>query len=176
MSFIILAAIAYTVRKYSFPAVSTVNSSAPPSLCQSPIGLAQDAPPQTLTMFSHRLSAGFPSPATDYTDDSLDLNDYLIRNKPASFLFTVRGDSMIGACIENGDKVVVDRALNPKHQDIVVAVVDGEYTIKRLCKTQGRVELHPENPAYSPITFADGAELQIWGVVVGVVRRYNGPR
>ena len=119
----------------------------------------------------HRISAGFPSPAADYADEGLDLNEYLVRNKPSTFMFTVRGDSMTGAGIFEGDKVVVDRSSRPKHRDIVVAVVDGEYTIKRLFKHRGRVELHPENTNYRPITFADGAELQIWGVVVGVVRR-----
>ncbi len=79
---------------------------------------------------------------------------------------------MVGASIEDGDKVVVDRALNPKHNDIVVAVLQGEYTIKRLFKHMGRVELHPENSSYPPIKFKDGLELQVWGVVVGVVRRY----
>jgi DNA polymerase V len=87
-------------------------------------------------------------------------------------MFTVRGDSMKGAGIEDGDKVVVDRSLQAHNQDIVVAVVNGDYTIKRLYRHQNRVELHPENPHYPPITFTDGAELQIWGVVVGVVRRY----
>lgn len=144
-----------------------------PSLSQTPIGLTQDAPAFEITLFSHRISAGFPSPATDYAEDGLDLNEYLVRNKPATFMFTVKGDSMIGASIEEGDKVVVDRALRPKHNDIVVAVVDGEYTIKRLFKQMGRVELHPENPAYPPIDFHDGSELVVWGVVVGVVRRYS---
>ncbi len=126
-----------------------------------------------LRLLTHRLSAGFPSPATDYSDEGLDLNDYLVRNKPATFMFTVRGDSMIGAAIEDGDKVVVDRALTAKNRDIVVAAVDGEYTIKRLYKYRGKVELRPENPNYPAITFGDGTELQIWGVVVGVVRRYT---
>jgi DNA polymerase V len=88
-------------------------------------------------------------------------------------MFTVRGDSMIGASIEDGDKVLVDRALTPKSNDIIVAVVDGEYTIKRLYRYRGRVELRPENPNYPPIILAEGAELQTWGVVVGVVRRYT---
>ena len=143
------------------------------SLCQTPVCLEHEMPKVGATLLSHRLSAGFPSPAADYAEESLDLNEYLIRNKPASFLFTIRGDSMIGASIENGDKVVVDRAITPKHLDIVVAVVDGEYTIKRLIKTRGKVELRPENPSYAPITFKEGSELVIWGVVVGVVRRYG---
>ncbi|MEF8707430.1 MAG: translesion error-prone DNA polymerase V autoproteolytic subunit [Candidatus Accumulibacter propinquus] len=125
-----------------------------------------------IRLLAHRMSAGFPSPAADYAEDGLDLNDYLIRNKPATFMFTVRGDSMIGASIEEGDKVIVDRALTPKSRDIIVAVVDGEYTIKRLYKYRGRVELRPENPNYPSIVLKDGADLQTWGVVVGVVRRY----
>ena len=80
---------------------------------------------------------------------------------------------MIVAGIHDGDKVVVDRALKAKHNDIVVAVVDGEYTIKRLYKYRGRIELRPENPDYQPITFTEGNELQIWGVVIGVVRKYT---
>ena len=89
-------------------------------------------------------------------------------------MFTVRGESMIGAGIFDGDKVVVDKSIKPKHNEIVVAVVDGEYTIKRFYKYRGVIELRPENPSYPAITFQDGNELQIWGVVVGVVRRYTG--
>ncbi|MCB1959251.1 MAG: translesion error-prone DNA polymerase V autoproteolytic subunit [Rhodocyclaceae bacterium] len=126
-----------------------------------------------LRLLSHRISAGFPSPATDYVEEGLDLNDYLVRNKPATFMFSVKGDSMIDASIEDGDKVIVDRALTPNHNDIVVAVIDGEYLLKRLYKHSGRIELRAENPAYQPIEFQDGCELLVWGVVVGVVRRYN---
>ncbi len=142
------------------------------TLSQSPESSQEDAPAFECKVISHRISAGFPSPAGDYVEDGLDLNDYLVRNKPSTFMFAVKGDSMVGASIESGDKVVVDRAQHPKHNDIVIAVVDGEYTIKRLFKNQGRVELHPENPSYQPIVFNDGEELQVWGVVVGLVRRY----
>lgn len=146
------------------------------TLSQAPMNLKLDSLAFEFRLLSHRISAGFPSPATDYVEDGLDLNDYLVRNKPATFMFTVKGDSMTGASIEEGDKVVVDRAQQPKHDDIVVAVVDGEYTIKRLFKHMGRIELRPENPAYTPITFHDGSELVVWGVVVGVVRRYASKR
>jgi DNA polymerase V len=136
------------------------------ALAASPLGFE-------LRLLNHRISAGFPSPAGDYAEDGLDLNNYLVQNKPATFMFTVRGESMIVAGIHDGDKVVVDRALKAKHNDIVVAVVDGEYTIKRLYKYRGRIELRPENPDYQPITFTEGNELQIWGVVIGVVRKYT---
>lgn len=118
------------------------------------------------------LPAGFPSPAADYEEDSLNLGDYLGCGKPSVFIFTVAGDSMIGAGIEDGDKVIVDRALTPKHRDIVVAIIDNEYTLKRLHNNYGRIALHAENPAYKPLEMSDGQQLEIWGVVVGVVRRY----
>ena len=146
------------------------------TLSQNPLNLKLDTLAFEFRLLSHRISAGFPSPATDYVEEGLDLNDYLVRNKAATFMFTVKGDSMTGASIEEGDKVVVDRAQHPKHGDIVVAVVDGEYTIKRLFKHMGRVELRPENAAYPPIVFLDGSELMVWGVVVGVVRRYASKR
>ena len=143
------------------------------TLSQAPQGLASELSVSEIQLIVHPLSAGFPSPAGDYAADGLDLNTYLIQNKPATFMFTVRGESMIVAGIHDGDKVVVDRALKPKHKDIVVAVVNGEYTIKRLYQYKGRIELRPENPSFSSITFSEGQELQIWGVVVGVVRRYS---
>lgn len=144
-----------------------------PNLSQIPESLLEDAPAFEFKLINHRLSAGFPSPAGDYEEEGLDLNDYLVSNKPATYMFSVRGDSMIGASIEDGDKVVVDRSLRPKHDDIVVAIVDGEYTIKRLYIQRECIELRAENPAYPPITFTSGSELQVWGVVVGVVRRYS---
>lgn len=143
------------------------------TLSQSPGLFVQGASGHRMRLVLHRLSAGFPSPAADYAEDGLDLNDYLVRNKPASFMFTVKGDSMMNAGIVEGDKVIVDRSVNPKSKDIVVAVVNGEYTIKRLYKFAAKVELRPENPNYQPIVFKEGSELEIWGVVVGVVRRYG---
>jgi DNA polymerase V len=144
-----------------------------PSLSQTPEIAAQNPPLAEIRLLCHRISAGFPSPAADHADDELDLNEYLISNKSSTYMFSVKGDSMSGAGIENGDKVVVDRSLSPAHDDIVVAVVNGEFTIKRLFKRRGKIELHAENPAYAPITFAEGSELQVWGVVTGVVRRYT---
>jgi DNA polymerase V len=119
--------------------------------------VAMEPAARELRLLSHRISAGFPSPAADYLEEGLDLNDYLIRNKPATFLFTVKGDSMIGASIEEGDKVIVDRALTPKHGDIVVAVIDDEYTLKRLYNHMGRIELHPETQPTAPSSSRTGA-------------------
>ena len=146
------------------------------TISQSPERPNKNTPPLPITLIKHRISAGFPSPAGDYIEESLDLNQYLIRNKPATFIFSVKGDSMINASIDEGDKVIVDRSLKAKHNDIVIAVIDANYTIKRLYKSHGIVELRPENPSYQAIKFNNGSELQIWGVVIGVVRRYTSKR
>lgn len=144
----------------------------PASLSQAPLSLDQFAHHQRFRVVLSRIPAGFPSPAADHAEEGLDFNEFLVRNKAATYIFTVTGDSMSGAGIENGDKVVVDRSLAPAHDDIVVALVNNEFTIKRLYKRRGQIELRPDNPAYPPITFQEGSELQVWGVVVGVVRKY----
>lgn len=104
-------------------------------------------------------------------EDGIDLNDFLVRHKSASFLFRVRGDSMLMAGIIDGDRVVVDRSIEAKHNHIVIAVLNGEYTIKRLYRNGNQIELRPDNPAHHPIRLAPDAEFQVWGVVVGVARR-----
>mgnify|MGYP002662002571 FL=1 len=157
------------VRSTPPPFVTETRLAPTVSQVQEAIALDPTSPPLRLVL--HRVQAGFPSPATDYIEEGLDLNDYLVRHRAASFLFTVQGYSMQGAGIVDGDKVVVDRSIDPQHNHIVIAVVDGEYTIKRLYWRGSRIELRPENPAFQPICFSDGSQLEIWGVVVGVVRR-----
>ncbi len=136
--------------------------------------MAKYGMPLLLPLAAHRIPAGFPSPATDYVEGALDLNDYLVQHPAATFLFSVQGHSMQGAGILDGDKVVVDRSVPARHGHIVIAVVDGEFTLKRLYQRHNRLELHPENPAFHPIRLTGGKQLEIWGVVVGVVRRYRG--
>jgi DNA polymerase V len=125
--------------------------------------------PVFLPLFSHKVAAGFPSPADDYIEDHLDLNKLLIKNKAATFFLRVKGDSMVNAGIHNGDIIVVDRSVEPVDGSVVVAVVDGELTIKRLVLCNGVAELRAENPKYSPIRFKEGQELTIWGVVTSAV-------
>jgi DNA polymerase V len=129
------------------------------------------ATPLKLPLFGHRVKAGFPSPADDYIEAWLDLNDHLIEHKGATFFVTASGDSMTGAGIQEGNLLVVDRAVEARDGDIVIAVVDGELTIKRLEKRRGKIRLIAENPAYSPIEFKDGQELTIWGVVTSVIQK-----
>jgi DNA polymerase V len=116
--------------------------------------------------------AGFPSPADDYIENTLDLNDYLIDNPVATFMMRVSGDSMIGAGIYDKDVIIVDRSREPRPGKIVVAVLDGELTIKRLEKNPKGYVLVPENPDYKPITIRNEQELIIWGVVTGIARRF----
>lgn len=123
-----------------------------------------------LPLFGCRVPAGFPSPADDFIEQTLDLNDLLITNPPATFFVRASGHSMTGAGIFPNTLLVVDRSLKPTNGRIVVAVVDGELTIKRLRRFRdGRVELHSENPEFEPLTFADGRELVVWGVVKAVI-------
>jgi DNA polymerase V len=112
-----------------------------------------------------KVPAGFPSPAADYAYKSIDLNEHLIRNKEATFVFRVKGDSMSGVGINEGDELLVDRSIEPRHGHIVVAVLNGDFTVKRLHQRGGVVKLIAENPRYAPIVLKDGQELVVWGVV-----------
>ncbi|MDY0227336.1 SOS response UmuD protein. Serine peptidase. MEROPS family S24 [Desulfomicrobium apsheronum] len=135
------------------------------------LGRAVAEPSQGTPLYLDRISAGFPSPADDYIETALDLNTYLIRNPAATFMVKVSGDSMTGAGITDGDVLVVDRSEQPAHGRIVVAVLDGELTVKRLVMKDGRTMLAPENPRYKPIAVTEEQELHVWGVVSGVVRK-----
>jgi DNA polymerase V len=113
-------------------------------------------------MATEAVPGGFPSPAQDYFDGDLDLNEHLIRNKAATFIVRVVGDSMVGAGISGGDELIVDRSLNPVDGNVVIAAVEGELTVKRLRLTVRGPELHPENPAFPVLRPTD---LLVWGVV-----------
>ncbi|MFK7090461.1 translesion error-prone DNA polymerase V autoproteolytic subunit [Chromobacterium violaceum] len=128
---------------------------------------------QPLPLVLSPVRAGFPSPADDYLDDNINLHDYLVTDPPATFIVRVRGDSMIGAGIADGDLLVVDKGLTPINGDIVVAVIDGEFTVKRLYRRAGACILAPENPAYTPISLQPGHELLVWGVVTGAVKKFR---
>lgn len=134
----------------------------PPFLPASP---SPAAPVASLPLFGHKVVAGFPSPADDYIEDFLDLNQLLVQNRAATFFLRVAGDSMVNAGIHGGDIIVVDRSIAPVDRSVVVAVVDGELTVKRLVLRRGTAELHAENPKYAPIRFREGQELTLWGVV-----------
>ena len=122
-----------------------------------------------LPLYGAKVSAGFPSPADDFLESALDLNEYLIKHPSSTFLVRVTGDSMINAGIFPNDILIVDRSLEPLHGKIVVAVVNTELTVKRFYKRGRQIKLLPENNKYSPIVFNPEDELIIWGVVTNVL-------
>ena len=117
------------------------------------------------------IPAGFPSPAEDYLDKQLDLNEWLIKHPAATFFVRVEGDSMRDAGIASGDILIVDRSLEPSDGKIVVAVIDGEFTVKRIAIGAGGVQLLPANDSYTPIRVHPESDFRIWGVVTYVIHR-----
>jgi len=124
-------------------------------------------------LFLGRVEAGFPSPADDYVESSLDLSEHLIENEEATFFVRVAGRSMQDAGIHDGDILVVDRLVEPKGGDVVVAALDGELTVKRYERQSGRPCLVPESEAHDPIPIEPGQELVVWGVVQHVVHEIS---
>ncbi|MBT4746852.1 MAG: translesion error-prone DNA polymerase V autoproteolytic subunit [Candidatus Thioglobus sp.] len=131
-----------------------------------------DAPSLSIPIFSSRVQAGFPSPADDHLEDRLDLNKHLIHHQESTFFVRAQGESMLNAGIHPGDILIVDKSLPAKSGKIVIAVVDGEFTVKRLYKYKGVVSLKAENPEFKDIEINEGSELIIWGVVTSVIHQY----
>ena len=119
------------------------------------------------------VKAGFPSPAADYAEEGLDFNALLVKRKAATYCLRVSGDSMIEAGILPEDIIVVDRSLPPAQGDIVVAALNGEFTVKRFFLRHRSVVLHPENSSYDDITVGPEEDFRVFGVVTAVVRRYR---
>jgi DNA polymerase V len=124
---------------------------------------------QALPLYLSRIKAGFPSPADDFLDRTLDLNEHLIKHPSSTFFVKVKGDSMVGAGINSGDILIVDRSLEPKDKRIIVAVVNGDFTVKRISKRGDKLTLISENPKYSPIEIKDSMDFEVWGVVIHVI-------
>lgn len=126
-----------------------------------------------LRCYAALVPAGFPSPAEDYQEEILDLADLLVRRPAATFFVRVRGDSMNGAGILDNAVLVVDKSLSPRHDDIIIAVVEGEMTVKRLCSGASGWELHPANPEYPVRILQADESLDCWGVVTAVINQYT---
>ncbi|MCH8179774.1 MAG: translesion error-prone DNA polymerase V autoproteolytic subunit [Proteobacteria bacterium] len=125
-----------------------------------------------LPMAGDKVRAGFPSPAEDFAVNRVDLTQELVTHPQATFLLRVSGDSMRDAGIFDGDTLVVDKAVKPRHGHIVVAVVDGEFTVKQLYQRAGRVKLRAANPTFPDITPKEGQTIQVWGVVTSCIKRF----
>ena len=117
------------------------------------------------------ISAGFPSPADDFKETRISLDRELVKNKEATFYARVSGDSMVGAGLDDGDLLVIDRSLNPENGKIAVCLVDGEFTVKRIKKENNKLYLMPENKKYKSIELKEENELIIWGIVVYVIKK-----
>lgn len=134
---------------------------------------AEASGPAQLPLFVSSIPAGFPSPADDYVDQGLDLNELLVRHPAATFFVRVSGDSMDGAGIHSGDVLVVDRAETARDRSIIIAALNGELTVKRLMREKGHIFLAAENPAYAPLAVSDGMEFEVWGVVMHVIHSFK---
>lgn len=129
--------------------------------------------PSWLPLVGDCVHAGFPSPAEDFAAKRIDLTAELITHPQATFLVRVSGDSMIEAGISDGDVLVVDRALKPEHGNVVVAVVDGEFTVKSLHQRYGKFKLRAANPTYPDIVPREGQTVEVWGVVTASIKRFR---
>ena len=132
---------------------------------------AGDVDFESVQFFDGAVPAGFPSPAEDHLDIDLDLSNYLIQNPSATFCVRVEGDSMVGAGIQSGDVILIDRSLTPNPRSIVLAVIDGEFTVKRVDIVDDKLFLIPENPRLKPMEVAEGSNFQVWGVVTFVIHK-----
>ena len=134
------------------------------------LGNYQPSQRLNIPLFLHRVSAGFPSPAEDYIEKTLDLNELCIQHPAATFFVRVDGEPMIGVGIFPGDVLVVDRSLRAQHGDIIIASLESGMTVKELHLTPPPACLLPRNPAYQPILIEEGMVLEVFGVVTNVVR------
>jgi len=117
------------------------------------------------------ISAGFPSPADDFKEIRISLDKELVKNRDATFYARVSGESMVGAGLDDGDLLVIDRSLNPENGKIAVCFIDGEFTVKRIKKEKNKLYLLPENKKYKPIEMREENELIIWGIVEYVIKK-----
>ena len=117
------------------------------------------------------ISAGFPSPADDFKEVRISLDKELVKNQESTFYARVSGDSMLGAGIDDGDLLVIDKSLSPENGKIAVCLVDGEFTVKRIKKEKDKFYLIPENKKYKPIELKEDNELIIWGIVEYVIKK-----
>jgi DNA polymerase V len=133
------------------------------------LGSIKEDPALVFPLLTSRISAGFPSPASDYLAKAINLGDLLVQHPAATFLMKVEGNSMINAGINDGDLIVIDRAIEPAHRKIVVAAVDGEFLVKRLIYRDSRCFLVAENSSYRELEVSEYSDNQIWGVVIHVI-------
>lgn len=124
-----------------------------------------------IPLFLNQVPAGFPSPADDYLEDKIDLQQLLVQNRSSTFFLRVIGDSMRDSNIHDGDILIVDRSKKATEGRVIIGVLDGEFTVKRLVRQKKRLFLQPENPVYPAIEITEGMDFQVWGVVTWCIHK-----
>ncbi|MDH4468354.1 MAG: translesion error-prone DNA polymerase V autoproteolytic subunit [Bacteriovoracaceae bacterium] len=133
--------------------------------------LLPPSPQSSVPLVSSSVSCGFLSPAEDYHEGTLNLHEHLITRPSSTFFVRAQGDSMIGAGIFSGDLLIIDKSIEAKHGHIVVAIVNGEFMLKRFHKRNNEIWLHPENPKYSPMLMTMEMDFQVWGVAIHCIHK-----
>lgn len=126
-----------------------------------------------IPFLSSTVCAGFPSPADDYIEDSLDLNQFLIKQKDSTFFMRVEGDSMVDVGIYSGNILIIDRSIKDFDNKVVVVVLNNEFTVRRFIKKQGRIFLVPANKKYKTMEIIEGMDFEVWGVVTTVLNKFK---
>ena len=157
----------------NYPDVTQLGSAFSLNSAEGSRFLAEGSPKLKIPLYSSSVAAGIPSPAEDHIEDTLDLNDYMVRHPDSTFMLRVEGESMRDVGILPNDILVVDRSIKAVHKKIVIAAIDGQLTVKRLFHREGLIKLMAENPSYPDIQLEQESDLVIWGVVVGSFRRFQ---
>jgi DNA polymerase V len=142
---------------------STISTQRPLPISEAPL---------LVLLLKNRVNAGFPSPAEDLGAQRIDLTQMLITHAQATYFLRANGHSMVEAGIFDNDILVVDRAIKPRHNHIVVAVVDGDFTVKQLYQRAGRIKLKAANPTFADIVPKEGQTLEVWGVVTSSIKQF----
>ena len=143
------------------------------SIISTHVPVPISAVPLWATLLKDRVCAGFPSPAEDLGAKRIDLAELLIKHSQATYFLRASGHSMVEAGIFDKDLLVVDRAIKPRHNHIVVAVVDGDFTVKHLYQRAGRIKLKSASPTYPDIIPRDGQTIEVWGVVTATIKQFQ---
>ena len=130
----------------------------------------------SIPLFEATVQAGEPSYVSEFFESSIDLNEELVRNPKTTFCVRVNGQSMVGAGIDSGDLLIVDKEKEPENNQIILAVINGDYTVKRLLLKDQHVFLNPENPDFEPLKITPFMDFRIWGVVTGVIKKVGWAR
>jgi DNA polymerase V len=147
-------------------------AAAAPSLKITAIHAYQKGKRQEIPLFLAKVSAGFPSPADDFLDKKIDLNEHFVRHPAATFFVRVQGESMKNAGIRSGDILIVDRSLEVRDASVVVAVIDGEFTVKHVKKVGKQLFLVPANEDFSAVEITEAMDFTVWGVVTNVIHSF----